>query len=376
MAKDQDKTGMAETANAAQSTAAPDWLQDFAHELRTPLGGILAIADLLAQRLSGEPERQWIEAMRASVTHLRQLSSAVIDGVGVDDHAGIHHYQPQPVDRDALIGPLAASFVARAETRGLRFSMAIDRDVPSVLNVDPVRLRQMLENLVDNAMKVIQRGSVTLTIATTPEGRVRFCVTDQGPGFLNGELARLFERRMQTAAGPKGSGIGLSLVRRYAESAGGRAGATNNPAGGADVWFEIPCWPGNQIKDRPRALVIEDSHAGRLLMRTMLEHLGFHVETAVGGSAALDCLRGGPFALMTVDRMLGDTDGVDLVTRLRSWLGPDSATRIIAVTGRIDEADRAAFAMAGADGFLPKPFSPRALADVINRLLGDRRTAA
>jgi two-component system, sensor histidine kinase len=342
-------------------------LADLAHELRTPLGGIDSMTDLLAMTAATPEQVRLIAGLKAASAHLRRIASLVIDGQ--DDLSALHQLNPLPVLLSAFLEPLLEAAAARAAVKGLSFQFVSTLPDGIVAEIDSVRTRQMIENLLDNAVKV-SSGAVRLAIDGA-DGLLTFRVQDSGPGFEQQDLKRLFQRRMQVAAGPRGSGIGLSLVKRYAEEAGGQCGALNLREGGAEIWFSLPalCSGAHPGLGAKRALVVEDSYAGRLLMRTMLEHFGFSVELATGGSQAAAAIARGSFDLITVDKILGDSDGITVARDIRRALGRQNpAARIIAVTGRVDEADKAEFAAAGADAFLPKPLSPRALADVLAQL--------
>jgi two-component system, sensor histidine kinase len=355
-----------------------DMLADLAHELRTPLGGVDAIADLLLASATSVEQRKLIHALKAASSHLRAVAAHLIDGeVQLSGLMAVH---PVEITVGALLDMLTLAFVARCEMRSGTFAIECALPRARLIDIDPVRIRQMLENLIDNAFKVNPSGAVTLVIETDADSLV-MRVRDEGPGFSKKDLQRLFERRMQVSRGPGGAGIGLSLVKRYVEQLRGTCGASNRAEGGAEIWFQLPgvIRISDDRRQGPRALVIEDSYAGRLLMRTMLEHFGFQVELAVGAGSAAEAVEKNRFDLITVDKMLGDSDGIDVTRMLRDTLGKDSKTRIVAVTGRVDDQDRADFTLAGADAFLPKPLSPRAMADVLSRLgfkLGDAARAA
>ncbi len=342
-------------------------LADLAHELRTPLGGIDSIADLLGLTVSSPEQRRLIAGLKAASAHLRAVASHVIDGDG--DLASFHRLLPMPISMSAFLEPIAVAAAARAEVRGGAFHVDCRLPRATMLEIDPVRTRQMIENLIDNAGKIAPDGEITLVLERQVNELV-IRVLDRGPGFTKADLEQLFQRRMQVDGGPRGSGIGLSLVRRYAQEAGGSCGAANREGGGAEIWFSLPGAFAQPDAGRAihRALVIEDSYAGRLLLRTMLEHFGFSVELAASASAAFDAVSRESFDLITVDKILGEADGIEVTRLLRQKLSHDPALRIIAVTGRVDDADRTAFSQAGASAFLPKPVSPRSLAEALSRL--------
>jgi CheY-like chemotaxis protein len=362
------------TAAVGDRAMSPTDVADLLHELRTPLGGIDAVAELLGETGLSTEQLRLVDALKAAAFHLRALAGSVLDAAA---------HQPEPwLGAEATLVEALAPFVALSEARARRQGLAFDSTIEPVpltsLPLPTLRLRQMIENLVDNAVKVTPQGSVALSIEVDgPMLHVRVC--DSGPGFRPGDLDRLFTRRMQVAEGPKGTGIGLSLIKRFATEAGGAVVARNLPVGGAEVGFSMPLRGApaeTALAPVARVLVVEDSVAGRMLMRAMLESFGFGVDVAVGGGSAIDLIARTGYDLITVDRTLGDIDGVELTRVLTDRLGAARRTRIVAVTGRIDEADRVAFMMAGADAFLPKPISPRMLAEMLARLGLAKRAAA
>jgi CheY-like chemotaxis protein len=344
-----------------------DLLADLAHELRTPLGGIDALTDLLLAGVVSNEQKRLLMGLKAASSHLHAIASHVIDGDSTLD--ALHRMTPVSATLWSFLEPISLSSTARGAGRNLPFVLDCGFARSTTVEIDPVRTRQMIENLIDNAFKVTTQGDIRLQVDRENEGLI-FRVLDRGPGFDDGDLDRLFARRMQAAGSPKGTGIGLSLVKRYAEEAGGRCGASNRVGGGAELWFTLPhAMPSvEEPKALRHALVIEDSYAGRLLMRTMLEHFGFSVDLAIGAKSGIDAIIARHYDLITIDKMLGDSDGIDVTRRLRDHLGKNRSTRIIAVTGRVDDSDRNEFALAGADAFLPKPLSPRAMAEVLGRL--------
>ncbi len=351
----------------ADETRIAEALADLVHELRTPLGGIEAMTELLAAFATTREQKRLIAGLKAASAHLRAVAANVIDGDG--QLGALYALNPVRFGIGALLDPIVAAANARAQIKGIRFTLDCALTPEAIVEIDPARTRQMIENLIDNAFKVTGHGEVTLRVVSE-SARLVFSILDNGPGFSAADLEYLFERRMQVAGGPRGSGIGLALVKKYAHAAGGDCGGLNRQGGGAEVWFALP--QAEPIEDTPRprrhALVIEDSYAGRLLMRTMLEHFGFSVDLAVGAAGALEAIAMQDYDLITVDKMLGDSDGIEVTRLLRDRLGKSKKAHIVAVTGRVDDADRAGFALAGADAFLPKPLSPRAMAEVLNRL--------
>jgi CheY-like chemotaxis protein len=235
----------------------------------------------------------------------------------------------------------------------------------------------MLENLIDNAFKVTAAGSIGLAVDRIERRGdmhvLRFAVRDSGPGFSREQAAALFERFRRLDETVPGSGIGLSLVRRYARGHGGDAQAEALPGGGAVVWFSIAARdaaevtaveePGGEAPrhaTRPTILVVDDDPAGRMVMAAMLRQFDCEALVAASAPEALGLLRERHVDAVTMDMTMREMNGGEATRAIRTtW--PARSLPVIAVTGRVSERDQRLFRQAGANGFVPKPISPRAV---------------
>jgi CheY-like chemotaxis protein len=272
-----------------------------------------------------------------------------------------------------MLAPVLAAARARAEMAGLAFSVSVGESLPATLGgIDATRLRQMLDNLLDNAFKLTRSGEIGLAVDRIERRGdihlLRFAVRDSGPGFPRGQAEQLFERFHRLDETLPGTGIGLSLVRRYARAFGGDAQAEALPAGGAVVWFSVAVQDGAPargdadpaVSGRPTILVVDDDPAGRLVMTAMLRQFGCEVIAADSAPEALDVLRRHRVDAVTMDMTMRGMNGGEATRVIRDrW--PGRALPVIAVTGRVSESDRRLFRQAGADGFVAKPVSPRAV---------------
>jgi signal transduction histidine kinase len=214
-----------------------------AHDVRTPLTGILAAADLLSTSNLGERERRWVAALSSSARHLEALTTLVVDAVRTS--GGNRSLQAEPFDARALAQAAAASLAARAEAAGLACKVDLAEDLPTQAIGDPVRLRAALENLIDNAVKFTRQGEVAIKVGARgfAAGRVRlvFAVTDSGIGLTRGEMQRLFrpfaQASEQVARRFGGAGLGLVLVKRLAKAMGGDLTADSRPGEGSTFTF-------------------------------------------------------------------------------------------------------------------------------------------
>jgi CheY-like chemotaxis protein/nitrogen-specific signal transduction histidine kinase len=373
--------GIVETALAA-----------FAHEVRTPLTGILAISDLLATSDLGERERRWVDTIKAGAEHLASLATLFVDaarqggsGLGV---------RQDFFDLRALARNAGDSLAGRAAAKGLQSAVEISEKLPAFVIGDPVRLRAALENLIDNAAKFTEQGSITFRVAPvrSPKGKVgvAFAVSDSGIGLTLAEMKRLFrpfsQANVSIASRFGGAGLGLSSVKQLARAMGGDIVVAQRRGGGttftltvmmsrAEGSLTIMSGADADISGQAgalRILSVEDNPFGRVVLNTILNELGHQAEFIGRGEAAAERIAQGGFDAVLMDMVLPGINGIEAIRRIRGLSPPLGRIAIIGVSGRGD--DEAASHAAGADAFLIKPVSPRALATAL--LEATRRAAA
>src|SRR5579864_2830023 len=356
----------------------------FAHEVRTPLTGILAISDLLATSELGERERRWVDTIKAGAEHLASLATLFVDAA---KHANAPRGLRQDLfDLHALAQNAGDSLAGRAADKGLQSSVEISGRLASLVTGDPVRLRAALENLIDNAVKFTDAGSVTLKVVPVraPKGRigVAFAVSDSGIGLTLAEIRRLFrpfsQANVSIASRFGGAGLGLSSVKQLARAMGGdivvaqrrgggttftltvsltRAKASNAQGSGLDADI-----PPDHVQGL-RVLGVEDNPFGRVVLNAVLTELGHQAEFIGRGEAATERIAQGGFDAVLMDMVLPGIDGIEAIGRIRLLAPPFGRVAIIGVSGRSD--DEVAARSAGADAFLVKPVSPRGLATAL-----------
>ncbi len=369
-------------------------LAAFAHEVRTPLTGILAISDLLATSDLGERERRWADTIKAGAEHLASLATLFVDAARTGKRAGRGAGKAGSTLRQDLfnLGTLARSagdsLAGRAAAKGLQAQVAISDKLPGLVVGDPVRLRAALENLIDNAVKFTDQGGVALEV--TPwrpvkgkaKGRVgvAFAVSDSGIGLTMAEIKRLFrpftQANVTIASRFGGAGLGLSSVKQLARAMGGDITVALRRGGGATFTLTVSldaADPGKSRKTKGeaeadmvaalRVLSVEDNPFGRVVLNTILTELGHHAEFIGRGEDAVGRLAQGAFDAVLMDMVLPGIDGVEAIRRIRTMEAPLARIPIIGVSGRSE--DEAASREAGADAFLVKPVSPRALATAL-----------
>ena len=382
-------SGMVEAALAA-----------FAHEVRTPLTGILAISDLLATSDLGERERRWADTIKAGAEHLARLATLFVDAArGGSVPARLRQ---ELFDLRALARSAGDSLAGRAAAKGLQSRVDISEKLPALVVGDPVRLRAALENLIDNAVKFTEHGGVALSVepvrgvkskappkgtlkATSraaPEAAVAFAISDSGIGLTLDEIKRLFrpfsQANVTIASRFGGAGLGLASVKQIARAMGGDVAVTPRRGGGATFTLTVslvcakalngpgPGAGGNGVTaplQALRVLGVEDNPFGRVVLNTILTELGHQAEFIGRGEDAEGRIAQGDFDAVLMDMVLPGIDGIETIRRIRRLNVPLGHIAIIGVSGRAD--DEAASRAAGADAFLVKPVSPRALATAL-----------
>jgi CheY-like chemotaxis protein len=363
----------------------------FAHEVRTPLTGILAVSDLLATSDLDERERRWVETIKAGAEHLAGLATLFVDAARRSTSK--LELRQDFFDLRALARNIGDSLAGRAIAKGLLSPVTISDKLPVFVVGDPVRLRAALENLIDNAVKFTEQGDVTLKVLPVRmAGKVgvSFTVSDSGIGLTLAEIRRLFkpfsQANVSIAARFGGAGLGLSSVKQLARAMGGDIIVAQRRGGGTVFTLTVgldktsgpiaimssaddPSFaPGQGL----RVLSVEDNPFGRVVLNAILTELGHLAEFIGRGEAAAERVAQGTFDAVLMDMVLPGIDGVEAIRQIRALEAPHGRVAIIGVSGRSE--DEAASRQAGADAFLIKPVSPRALATAL--LEARRRGAA
>jgi two-component system, sensor histidine kinase len=363
-------------------------LAALAHDIRTPLNGILALTELLAASELGERERGWANAVKSAAEHLSRYTTVVCDAVR-SEAVGLMLRQDRFSPR-ALAQTLAASLSARAATIGLKTEIAIPDDLPNVVIGDPVRLRAALENLIDNAVKFTARGGIAFAVAAKPGGRkhvqLYFSVTDSGIGLKPEEIKKLFRPFAQASEAVArrygGAGLGLTLVKRLAKAMGGDLTVTSKPGRGSTFWLSVKVQGAKgeaegesqnateavaATGDGLSVLCVEDNPYGRVVMNTILSGLGHRADFAGSGEAAIEAVRRGGYDLVLMDMTLPGMNGAEAALRIGAL--PGTRIPIIGISGHDSAGDERAARAAGIDLYLSKPVAPATLAQAIRKVV-------
>ena len=380
-----------EARDAAQeaSRAKSDFLAHMSHELRTPLNGVLGLAQVLAREPLTSGQHEMVARILGSGQSLLAILNEVLDLSRIE--AGALHLEAAPFDPDALLTQVEALADGAARAKGLELRIARPAVPAGRLLGDALRLEQVLQNLLGNAVKFTTQGWVQLRVEvcdpTETALRLRFEVADSGIGIGPAALARLFTPFTQADSGITrrfgGTGLGLAIAKRLVEAMGGCIGAESTEGQGSRFWFEVPFTrsapdaleplsstaaagqPGRRLAGM-QLLVAEDSDTGRDLLAHALTQEGARVTLTRDGAAALATLRAAPadFTAVLMDIQMPVMDGLTATRLIRNELGLRDLP-VIALTAGVFEEQKAAALAAGVDAILGKPLDLERLMNLI-----------
>ena len=374
-------------AAAPAARAVEAALAGVAHDIRTPLTGIVALAELLATSDVGTREREWANAIKSGADHLATLATLIVDAVKADA-AGIT-LRHEPFSPRRLADAVGHALTARAGNKGIKTEIAVAADLPAMVAGDVLRLRAALENLADNAVKFTGAGTIVFTAGAKPVGRKQvrliFTVADTGIGIAAGEIKNLFRPFAQAseviARRYGGAGLGLVFIKRIAQAMGGGLEVTSKKGQGTAFRLTVPVdrvdtpvpteRDGSMPATPARALSIlcaEDNPYGRVVMNTVLGELGHRVDFVKSGEAAVQAAARGGYDAVLMDITLSGLDGIEATRRIRALPGKTGRVPVIGISGRTETGDEAAGRAAGMNFYFSKPVSPGKLAQALAAL--------
>ncbi len=391
----------AERANEAKSL----FLANMSHEIRTPLNGVIGMLDLLAQSSPTAAQARFLQLGRSSADALLAQISDILDFSKIE--AGKMELSPTDFVPRELFAAAVDVMRARAEQKGIRLELVVEPGVAPCVRADGDRLRQIVLNLVNNALKFTPEGSITVTLSPGErEGIVRCEVTDTGIGIPAERLDRLFKSFSQVDASTTrkygGTGLGLVISRQLAELMGGQMGVRSTPGAGSTFWFTFAAPAGtacmvaaapaaaagrDEVKAAPapkamegaiRVLVAEDNEINQVVAREVLERGGFVCAIVRDGAAALDALTRETYDVVLMDCQMPIMDGFEATAEIRRrgiLSRSGQPVPVIALTASAIQGDRERCEAAGMNQYLTKPLDPRTVIKTIQTMVGTAATA-
>jgi signal transduction histidine kinase/ActR/RegA family two-component response regulator len=375
----------AETRRAdAASRAKSDFLASMSHELRTPLNGLLGFARLLRSAPLEDPHRRYVELLNDAGKHLYALINDILDFSKIE--AGKMAFEETAIELRSLVDGAVAIAAPAAADKRLTLDCQLDPRLDTFVRGDPNRVRQVLLNLITNAIKFTPTGGVEIRVLPAEGARVRFEVQDTGIGIAAENQAKLFRRFEQLDPGTSrshgGTGLGLAISASLVRLMAGDIGVVSRLGGGATFWFELPlpAVPHAELSlgatidrlvgehTRPLSiLVAEDVPMNQMLVQSLLDSLGHQCTIVENGQLAVEAAAASRYDVILMDLQMPVMNGLDAARAIRAFTAPANLVPIIALTANAFAEDIAACKEAGMNDFVAKPLDFDRLAATIDR---------
>ena len=391
----QDDLRLAKNTAEAALEAKTQFLANMSHELRTPMNGIIGMIDLLNQTVNTDEQREYVDTLRKSSDALLTILNDILDLSKIQ--AGKMRLQEGALELKAVLERIRSLFLYRAEQKRLVFTYHITPHTPRFIVTDEVRLLQILSNLVANALKFTNEGTVSVVVSSVATDgdyhTVRFAVQDSGIGISSDDASRLFTNftQLDTTSSKTygGTGLGLAISRQLSELLGGEIGVFSDTGQGSVFWFTIRCrqaqfedlpvllpaaeGPVQAFLTPPHILLVDDNPINQKVGQRLLHKLGCVVDVATDGPDAIAraTALGANYDLIFMDIQMPDMDGITATRKIRERLGT-GCPPVVAMTAYSMQEDASRFMRQGMDDYVGKPVKTQRLHEVLHRWVRPR----
>jgi signal transduction histidine kinase/FixJ family two-component response regulator len=367
-------------AARAASHAKSEFLSNISHEVRAPLNGVIGMTDLVLKTTVTPLQREYLKTVSSSAECVLNLVNDLLDLSKVE--SGALQLDPIEVSLEELFQTALRWYQERAQEKGVSLRLKLDDNLPKVVKVDPLRLRQVLTNLVSNAVKFTQQGEVSIEVSRAMDQLIRVKVKDTGIGISPTQLERVFEPFQQAGGHISrsygGTGLGLSICKELVAILGGKLDVESELEKGSVFTFTFYAPQVDSVKDHAcatclKVLVVDDGPINRKLVRSIVEEWGHEVRTCRDGAQALEVLFEDKFDLVLLDLQMPEIDGFEVARTMRAR---GDRTPIIALTGNALSQDRQKCRAAGMDAHVSKPIDERRLELAVRQVLQTKKLDA
>ncbi len=372
-----------------------------AHELRTQMGAIMNLVEILAETDLDPHQHTYAKSLKGSTTGLLRVLNDVLDHGRFE--SGKFELVCQNFSPRDLVDTVMETLIVPCQTKGLALRLKVGKDLPDQLYGDPLRIRQILSNLANNAVKFTERGSIDVSLSvselTGDKQLLEIAVKDTGIGLDEKLKDQVFtpykQADAQTSSQYGGTGLGLSICRQLAGMMDGDIGYSSVKGKGATFWFNVTCKPyqvdaDDEVGEKQslsdvlalekqrhgHILIVEDNKTNQMLISTYLEKFGHTFEIAGCGEDALEILETGRFDAILMDVIMTGMDGMDTTRHIRKTTGCARTIPIIALTANAMAGDRQKYLDAGMDAYISKPINAAELFHAIDAALKNARAVA